>query len=302
MHRDHRVVAYTPYGREQTVSILAPYMLREHKAGVLDEWMLCMNTDEDQVRDREYAHELAERFDWIKLYERPGPDSPPEWTIPDRWRTGYMKPKQRNTGRFFWYMQDRSTVYLRFDDDVVWVHPNTMRRLVEWKLDRPEALAIFPTIWNNAVASWWLQEIKHPTIPKHPKAGQGAMNPVGWKDPNFAIELHGNLLAKLEAGEEDDLLVPKNYQMPLGLQFSVSCFSIHGKEYADLNGVITFHEEEHWLTKVYCKEMRRPNIIVGDAHVSHFSFHPQRQMLLNNTDYLQRYRALAAAVGREALQ
>lgn len=46
-----RVVAFTPYGRELTVSLLKDYMIREHERGIVDEWWLLMNTDEDQVDD-----------------------------------------------------------------------------------------------------------------------------------------------------------------------------------------------------------------------------------------------------------
>jgi hypothetical protein len=61
----YNVVATTPYGRKETVSILFRYMLRDHEAGVLDEWQLWMNTDPHQVEDVEYANHLASQHDWI---------------------------------------------------------------------------------------------------------------------------------------------------------------------------------------------------------------------------------------------
>jgi hypothetical protein len=36
--KDHRVIAWTPYGRKETVSVLGRYLRREHERGLVDEW------------------------------------------------------------------------------------------------------------------------------------------------------------------------------------------------------------------------------------------------------------------------
>jgi hypothetical protein len=291
------VVAYTPYGRERTVRILLPYMVREHASGVLDEWMLCMNTDKGQFSDREYARGLAERFDWINIYECPGPDSSPDMKIPSEWRESYSRPKQLNTGRFFFYMQDRETVYLRFDDDIVWVHPDAMSNMVSEYVNGRGFCAVFPVIWNNAMCSHWLQQIGHPVIPKNREVGMSATDKVGWGDPRFAIDLHGGLLETIESGEQDSLLVGDHWDVPLGSQFSVSCYGIGGETFASTRGVIPkvnhSFEEESWLTKFHTAKFKSPLRVIGNAHVSHFSFFTQREFLLKRTNFLERYENLA---------
>lgn len=300
MYRDKRVVAFTPYGRERTVSVLFSYMLRDRLSGVLDEWMLCMNTDPDQKSDVEYAKRLAADHDWINLYERPGPLTDKSVNLPGEWRARYMEPKQLNTGRFFWYMQDPDAVFIRFDDDVVWSHPDTLRNLVDHKVgDCADNLGVFPIIWNNAVSSHILQQWRHPVIPGK-KVGLSALDPVGWGDPRFAIELHGNLLEVLEDGREDSLLTDDLYVIDPPIQFSVSCFAVSGAEYARHKGVIPYHEEEHWLTQHEPGKTKRLNVVAGNAHVSHFSFFTQREWLLKKTDYLERYEALASEVASDA--
>ena len=62
MYQDRKVVAWTPYGRATPVSILFRYMQRDHAAGILDEWLLCMNAYNDG--DIGYAHSLAAEHDW----------------------------------------------------------------------------------------------------------------------------------------------------------------------------------------------------------------------------------------------
>jgi len=57
-----RVVAWTPYGRVRTYSILIKYLERDIRRGLIDEVWLYMNTDpQGQEADIAYAHELAER-------------------------------------------------------------------------------------------------------------------------------------------------------------------------------------------------------------------------------------------------
>lgn len=294
MHQGKRVVVFTPYGRKRTVSILLPYLQREHDAGVLDEWMLCMNTDPEQEADNQYADELAEQFDWIKQYERPGPDNWVPGMHPD-WKLGFAHPKQLNTGRFFWYMQDREAIYLRFDDDVVWVHPQTIRRMVEQETANSDWLATFPLIINNAICSHLLQQ--NGKIPMEWGQVQAhAVDAVGWSSAEFATKLHRMVLDQLETGDIDAMLIP-GFAHALGWrqQFSVSCFAIRGGEYADLGGVIEWPEEEHWLTMHRTGIVQRTNHVIGDALVVHFSFFTQKAQLAK-TDLLDRYRALSQKV------
>lgn len=285
--KGHKVVAWTPYGRERTVSILAEYMKRDHAAGVVDEWWLYLNTPRTHEGhiDLEYARDLAEDHRFIKLIERPDGCE---------WQT----PIQRNTGYAYRYMTDPSTVYIRFDDDIVYVHPDAVLNLaescVEW---RDSQLACFGLIWNNAICTWYLQQAG--VVPTEwGKTYPFCMDPVGWADGEFAVKMHEKLLDLLEDGGDDAAKAVYLYQdMPLvpGQQFSVSYFAAGGWVYAGLPepGVLTSDEEEHWHTIHQPRVGGLGNVIVGDSLVSHYSFKPQ-QSVLNDTDILDRYRALAA--------
>ncbi len=292
----NRIVAYIPYGRKTTVEILIQYLQRDHEAGVIDEVMLCMNTEVHQVEDREYAYSLALEHDWINTYERPGSTGAGEMDVPEEWKEGPLKPKQLNTGRFFWYMQEGDTTYIRFDDDVVWIAPDAISNMVQAKLKYPESTAIFPIIWNNAICTWWLQNQEHWLVPLAPRVSRKAVDPIGWGSPKFAADLHRALLDFLESGDDPTLLNVDSFVMDEPQQFSVSCFAISGQEYKDLEGVIDYPEEEHWLTQHRPKETYRWNRLIGNAHVAHFSFFPQRDYLLRKTDILERYRTLAEAL------
>lgn len=296
MYQGKRVVAFTPYGRKRTVSLLYSYLKREQKRGLLDEWMLCMNTDDDQHEDVEYATRLARNHSWIKKYKCPGPGSPKKLRIPETWRDGFRKPKQLNTGRFYIYMQDRDTIYVRFDDDIIWLHDAALVTLVDRKIRRPENLCVFPVIVNNAISTWYLQKYdRYPTtwgaVQPH------AVDPLGWGDPVFAERLHRHLLEAIRGGWVDQWLCSVEQTLDTRQQFSVSCFAVDGNDYADQGGVLDWDEEEHWHTmhRPGSVHPNRPNIVYGQALVSHFTFYTQRDRLLR-TNILDQYRDLAAHI------
>lgn len=276
-----KVVAWTPYGREETMSILVKYMERDVMAGVVDEYWLYMNTDPKQERDREYAHELNEEHAWILLKERPA-------------GIRALRPKQLNTGRFYRYAIEPDTVYVRFDDDIVYVHEDAVENLVRKKIDSPDFVC-FPIIWHNAVCSYYLQQFGKIPLEYGTVASPYCMDPVGWADSGFAESIHYLLLDHIKEGTVDSLFFHHDIQLEVGKQFSVSCFAAESSIYRELNppGILTHHEEEHWHTVDQTRRTGRNNSIVGDSLVSHLSFFPHSDYIRKATDILPQYRELA---------
>jgi hypothetical protein len=278
-----RVIAWTPYGRVRTYSILIKYLQRDVERGLVDEVWAYMNTDPTgQEADIAYAHELAEQFDWFKLKHRPeGVD------------LGNL-PKQRYTGLAYREMTDPDAVYLRLDDDVIYLHEAAVENLVRARLQMPAPTAIFPIIVNNAICSHFLQHCGK--IPREwGEVGMYCMDPVGWANGPFAVKLHELLLDHIERGAVEDLYLYQDFPIAPGTQFSVSCFASLGSMYAGLPhgpGVLVPDEEESFHTIHHPLATGAPNILRGDAIVSHWSFFTQHAFL-NETDLLDRYRDLA---------
>jgi hypothetical protein len=286
-----KVVVFTPFGRELTVSILYKYLKRDHERGIVDEWQLWMNTDTEdqvvvkngqiemlnaQVSDTKYGYKLAKENDWITVHER-------------QWEPKY--PKQLNTGMFYQFAaQDPDAVYIRFDDDMVYIHEDAITNLVRSRMLNNDSFVVFPIIWNNAVVTHHLQQMG--IVPKDwGEVEPYCMDKNGWADPEFAEKMHNLLLSAIEAGVVDKLYFHHDRQLPLGQQFSVSCFAIDGKIYSAYH--LREHEEEDWHTVYMPRRTGVYNKICSNAVVSHFSFFHQRDHLLNNTDILQRYKKLA---------
>jgi hypothetical protein len=284
-----RVIAWVPYGRHTTVSILLEYLQRDHDRGLVDELWLCMNTaPSGQEADQAWAILIDRKRDWVKIKRRPD-------------NVTVHSQKQRQTGYFYRYMINPDTIYVRFDDDVVYVHDDTIERLVLRSIHGEQACT-FPVIINNAICSHYLQMMGK--IPKEwGEVGLDCMDPIGWSNGRFAQDLHELFLSHVDNGTVEELFSHMDFQLPLGEQFSVSCFASRGSMYANLKppGVLMpdqILEEEHWHTEVQPRRLGVPNIIIGNALVSHFTFYPQHPWFFDvdgnpANDVLDRYRTLA---------
>jgi hypothetical protein len=279
-----RVVVWTPYGRERTYSLLVKYLAREVERGVVDEVWAYMNTDEHgQEDDIAFAQQLQAKLPkWFKLVYRPDGIN------------RHPGPKQRNTGYAYRYMTDEDTVYVRMDDDIVYLHEDAIQNLVKKRIEAPVPVAIFGTTWNNAIVSFFFQQ--QGLIPHEWGTCQMyCMDPVGWANGQFAVKIHNLLLDRIESNVADQVRLYMDYSIQPGTQFSVSCFASLGSMYAGLSsgpGVLVPDEEESWHTIHEPLKRGVPNLLTGDALVSHFTFQPQQPHVMS-TNILDRYRHLA---------
>jgi hypothetical protein len=317
VYRGRKVVAFTPFGRERTANILSIYLARDHQRGIVDEWWACMNMDNAQTGDATWIENVSTHLDWLRIVKRPcagyehcvdhGRGNDPMCLRrcerydgqPADWSNGPRRPKQMNTGRFYWLMQEPDTIFVRFDDDVIWVHEQAITAMIDVLLDSPDRpLCVFPVIWNNAVASHYLQTHGH--FPSNwQKVRPNAIDPVGWGNPRFAAGVHDLLLHHLEHDNPDACLTPDHYWLTPTQRFSVSCFAISGAEYCapDIMGVLDWDEEEHWHTGHRTGTLKRKNVLTGMAHVSHYTFFTQSDYIRQKRpDILNRYWQLAEKV------
>lgn len=276
MHRGHRVVACIPAGRRR---VLEPNLHHLRANPLIDEIQLWLNArtrhDIDFIRGQEDCRAI--------LLDSEEPS---------------RRPIQRNTGRFYRHTTDDDTVYIRFDDDIVWHHPDAVRNLVDMRLDNPLPFVVFANIWNNAITSY-LQQAEgrlwatmYDGQPLYPLT-KFCMDPMAWENGEFAVRLHNLLLDNIDEPEQFYLESQPLYDRTgRPLRFSVSCFAWFGHDFAPIVDDLWELEEEHFISRTYPMRAGKANWLCGDALVSHYSFHRQRTTL-NETDILARYQGLA---------
>lgn len=271
MFEGHRVVVVTPAGRERYLRLLAAHVLT---SPLVDEWHLWQNTV--VAGDLAFMRELAALHPRVRLVD-------PPLVPPDG---------NKSIGQFFRTTTASDTVYVRLDDDVVWLEPDFFARLLGERLAHREPLFCYPLIINNAVCSWLLQlhgKLRFP-VPVHP----WCMDNVAWHNGDFAASLHRWFLERLQAGRLDALRIEPT---PVSLaRVSINCISWFGSDLAPFGGVFPDDaDEEEFASVTLPIALARLNRISGAAICAHFAFWPQREVL-DGTDILGRYEALAPRV------
>lgn len=273
---DLKRIVVTPAGRRRYLEILLVHLAREHRAGGFAEWHVWVNTNVE--RDIEYIRGIAAEYDWIRAVELPG------ITCVDN----------LNICRFFRGACDPLCVYLRLDDDIVYVEPGFCDKLFRFRVANPEPFLVYGNIINNAVITHVHQRNRRF---EHEKlAGYACMDSVGWKDGELAECLHRAFLSDAREGRVEkwhrsfDVWKCYHYE-----RVSINCIAWLGSTFKDFGGEVG-RDEEQWLSVDKPRALQRPNVIYGGAIVAHFAFYPQRGYLEEKTNVLEQYRALAQAV------
>lgn len=188
---------------------------------------------------------------------------------------------------FFRGCTDPDALYIRFDDDIVWMAENTIPKLVQYRRKHKRPFLIMPMVVNNAHCTNILQNTG--LLGDMPTVRAEAMDATGWKNPDFARSLHEKFL---QAYAEDPTLKDWTTKpKPIAnTRFSINCISWTGKRFQSFNGDVIGDEEE-FLTVQKPQQLGLSNIILGDALLVHFAFFTQRD-LLDRTKLLSRYASL----------
>lgn len=285
MFGDYRVVACTPGGRRQYLEILVPYILN---SSVIDEYQIWLNTD--NASDLAYMRQLAAAIPRIRAIEPTRPVSPPPL-------------RGLSIDQFYVHCLDPGTIYIRFDDDVVYADPQLVERLLAFRVEHREYFLVLPLIINNPLCSFLLtvDGKLDPIFARRPHLRSDSMNIMRlyWGSQEFPRALHRFFLQLLETERTDWFrLVPCP---SLINRLSINCIAWFGADLADAGGMPLGVDEEEWLGAVLPMRLRRCNGIAADIIAAHYAFFRQREAL-DMTDIMERYRAYAAKTNAEVYQ
>lgn len=162
------VVGLVFYGRREYVEILDYYLQRnlKHNGGLLDEIVLSVNTDNSE--DLEYLEMLLSK------------------------RPGYTKHTpsggySRYQGQWEAALESRENIYIKIDDDIVFIEDNAIPAIVKRLLDEPYLFAVSANVVNNPALSWvhFSMGLYHPYLPEIEKPAK--VPPKSWRASDLPV-------------------------------------------------------------------------------------------------------------------
>jgi hypothetical protein len=265
-----RIIA-TPAGRERYLKVLLKNLIKNKQD--FDEWHLWLNTT--SFSDIEYCKKLEAENSWIKTFP-------------------LMVPYKGNESiySFFKYCTDPDTVYLRLDDDIVFLEKNFCKEIFKFRINNPEPFLVYGNILNNSCISF-LHQQKNLLNFSNFKVDYDCVGNL-WKPESAYIvkKMHEVFIKKIKTVQSVFFLhfkepwLLKNYE-----RVSINCISWLGKTFASFGGHVET-DEECWLACNKPRELQTPNVVFGEAVCSHFSFYTQRDYM-DNTDLLEQYDSIS---------
>lgn len=252
MYQGYRIVCVTPAGRRRYMKLLAPLVLSSPLVDRYDVWL---NTeDAGDLAFLEEVRQLAP--DRVRLVAHPDGKAPGWDAIHGFARTA----------------QDADAIYIRLDDDIVWLEPGFFETLLRFRIDNPRFFLVMPLVINNAVCShilWTCGKIKTSRF-----VGAACMDQVGWREAAFAVALHRMLLDLARRGETHRLHCGQR-EIAMN-RFSVNVICWFGRDMAAIGGEVGPPEEEE-LSNIIPARLGRTNCFCTDTIASHFAFYIQRE-------------------------
>jgi hypothetical protein len=178
-HRDHRVIVVTPAGRQQYLRLLIPQVLAYASAGVVDEYHLWVNTRVKEDVAFMEAAAAGEHGSVLRV----------------RYLPSGMEPLGNKTiGYFFKECVMPNTVYVRLDDDVIFLDDlEAFKGFLDFRIMNPHYFLVYANILNNALVSYLHQDLGNLGM-SHGRVGYSCMDSVGWASGPFAAYLHDRVL------------------------------------------------------------------------------------------------------------
>jgi hypothetical protein len=270
MFEGYRIVCVTPAGRRRYMKLLAPQILA---CELVDRYDIWVNTAD--AGDRAFLEALTRVDRRVRLVEQPDGKEP---------GLGAIHGFHRTT-------QDADTIYLRLDDDVVWLEPGFFETLLRFRIAHPRYFLVMPLIINNALCTSILQSCGK--IKSSRFVGATCMDPIGWRDPWFAVRLHRFVLDLVARGETHRLHCgPREIALN---RFSINAICWFGQDMAAIGGEVRPAEEED-LSNIIPTRLGRANCFCTDTIAAHFAFYVQRKAV-DRSGVLERY---AQALGQRA--
>lgn len=241
---------------------LVPLVL---SSSVVDRYDIWINTH--NKLDIAFFEELAKNYPKVNLVYQPNGEVDGNRTINAFWQ----------------FCLDDDAIYIRLDDDIVWMEPDFFEKMIRFRTENPEYFVTSPLVINNALSTYILQNCGKIKLREYVRANSN--DSVTWASGDFAAEIHEWFLGKIADGSYVDLHCGKK---PIAMnRFSINCVSWFGNTFKKFGGDV-YGDEEEFVSVVKPTELGAMNCFNTDVIASHFAFFTQRD-LLDKKDILHKY-------------
>jgi len=275
----YKVVICTPAGREKYLSVFKKFIYKQMDKGLVDGWQLWFNTVD--AKDTAYLLSMEAENPKVKIYRMGEPINSLGF---------YDTYNPLKTHLFFANAQDDDTIYIRFDDDIVWIEDGAIEKMCQARIDNPEAFIIYPNIINSTTCTAWHQEkgvlseeagvVRKYTVSD---PNYSYLHEFNYTDNRLINHIHDTFKKNYEAGTLSEYYLPSrslaNYE-----RFSICSICWWGKDKIRLGYI-----EEPQISWEIPEALEKPNFFVGDALMVHYSYHTQREMLTAQGDVHLKY-------------
>jgi hypothetical protein len=279
----YKVVVCIPSGREKYLSIFKKYLYRKIDEGLVDGIQLWLNTID--ASDIAYLQSMEAENPKVKIY-RIGD------AIND---TGFYDTyNPLKTYLFFANTHEPDTIYIRFDDDIIWANDDAIEKICKARIENPKALFITPNIVNSTICNSYHQEngalseeagkVKRyaPADPDY-----AYLDEFNYSDSKFADHIHNTFRKHYEEGTLEKYYLPSRSYDKFQ-RFSICSVCWFGKDKISIGYI-----EEPQIGWELPEALNRPNYFLGDALLVHYSYHTQRDYLTATGDtHLEFYRKI----------
>ena len=262
MKNNYRIVVVTAAGRRQYMKFLVPHILMCDVIDRYDIWVNTMNK-----YDIAFFNELAINYSKIRLVYQP-----------EKVINGIA-----SINSFYRQCVDSDTIYIKLDDDIIWMGENALLELINYRIGNPEYFLVSPIVINNGLCAYSLYNSGKLPLSRYLKAYMEYV--AGWCSPKFAEKYHRWFFNKIIEGTYRDLFIDNK---PIAMnRFSINAVAWFGASFAKFEGMVVGDDGE-FLSVIKPTELGLSNSFVGNSFMVHYAF-SQHKKYLDSTDILSLY-------------
>lgn len=136
MYRNYKIVCVTPAGRRRYMQYLIPQIITSDIIDRYDIWINTVNKE-----DIYFFKKLSEKYPVINLVWQPDGEVNGNMTI----------------NAFYKKCIEDDCIYFKLDDDIVWMEPGLIKKMVDFRIDNPDYFLVSPLVINNALCTYILE-------------------------------------------------------------------------------------------------------------------------------------------------